>query len=199
MKLTDFLSPADVHYGVLASSKKRLLEYIGKQVADRLNQHAATEGEPDNQTDVEPHCCPVECFNQLFKREKLGCTALNQGIALPHAKLPPHTTFSHPIAFFLQLDTAIDYEADDHKEVDLIYAIFFPEAGCDEYKSQLRQLVERLSDKNLLKQLRAATSSDDLWQILSQADQQLAQQDAEQTPSQPNTPNEGESDGISDH
>lgn len=191
MKLTEFLSPADVHYGVVVSSKKRLLEYIGKWVADRLNQ----------QFDCPPEhlLCNVECFNQLFKREKLGTTALSNGIALPHAKLPAHPNIdlAMPLAIFLQLETAIDYDADDHKEIDLVYAILFPESCCEEYKCELRQLVERLSDKNLLKQLRAATSAEDLWQILSQADQQFEQQLA-QALTQENVI-EGEQDGISHH
>lgn len=169
MKLTEFLQPENIHTGVFASSKKRALELIGKMVADSLNQQI--ECEPEQQI------CSVACFSHLFQREKLGTTALNNGIALPHAKLPyhPDARIEKPIAVFLQLDNPIDFEADDHKEVDLIYAILFPEQVCSELKGCLVDLAERLSDKTLLKHLRSAENAQDIWQILSYADQHSEQ------------------------
>ena len=159
--LTQFLSLEHIYLNVAISSKKRALEFIGKKVADALNQ-AYTEHQ------IEHLFCPVECFSNLFKREKLGSTALNNGIALPHAKLPAnsHIQLEKPIAIFIQLENPIDYEATDHKEVDLIYAILFPENSCDEYKMCLPQIAEKLTNKNLLKQLRMTTSAEDILQIL---------------------------------
>lgn len=165
MKLTEFLRPENIQLGVVVSSKKRALELIGKSVADYLNLQSHCT--PENAL------CGVECFGNLFKREKLGSTALNHGIALPHTKLPlnDHIQLEQPIALFLQLETPIDFDADDHKEVDLIYAILFPENACEDYRSGLMKLAARLTDKNLLKQLRLAHSAEDIWQILSYADQ----------------------------
>ncbi|MDO4697866.1 MAG: PTS sugar transporter subunit IIA [Pasteurellaceae bacterium] len=186
MKLTEFLQPEQIHQGVFLSSKKRALEYIGKLVAEQLNQQY--------QCPTDDQLCAVACFSQLFKREKLGTTALNHGVALPHAKLPnnAHITLDKPFVVFVQLEMPIDYDAEDHKEVDLIYAILFPEQSCAAYKSGLADLAERLNDKNLLKQLRSATSADDIWHILFYADQhfdELNQQQQEQ----------GQEDGIRDH
>lgn len=162
-KLTEFLSPENIRQGVLISSKKRALELVGKVVAESINQEQAEE------------LCPIECFSNLFKREKLGTTGLNQGIALPHAKLPACTSveLEKPIAVFLQLEEAVDYEAQDNKEVDLIYAIMFPENSCDQYKHCLPKIAQKLTDKSLLKQLRAAESAEDIWQILVYADNHL--------------------------
>lgn len=165
MKLTQFLTPDNIYHGVVISSKKRALELIGKIVAEFINQEI--------QPDTEQQLCPVECFTNLFKREKLGSTALNYGVALPHAKLPAcEFTLNSPIAIFLQLETPIDYEAQDHKEVDLIYALLFPENSCAQYKVGLADIAQALTDKNLLKHLRAAESAQDIWQILTYADQQ---------------------------
>ncbi|WP_181015863.1 MULTISPECIES: PTS sugar transporter subunit IIA [Glaesserella] len=165
MKLTTFLSPENIHCGVELSSKKRALEFIGKQVAENLNRQF--------QCDKAQEFCPIDCFATLFKREKLGSTAINNGVALPHAKLPKneYIQLDEPIAIFLQLDTPIDYEAQDHKDVDLIYAILFPEQNCEQYKGCLQNIAQQLSDKNVLKHLRAATSSEEVWQVLTYADQ----------------------------
>lgn len=167
-KLTEFLSPENIRQGVLVSSKKRALELIGKIVSESLNTSKYLTETDENSEEI----CPIDCFSQLFKREKLGTTGLNQGIALPHAKLPACNALilEKPIAVFLQLEEAVDYEAQDNKEVDLIYAIMFPENSCEQYKHCLVEIAQQLTDKTLLKQLRAANSAEDIWQILMYAD-----------------------------
>lgn len=174
-KLTEFLSPENIRQGVLVSSKKRALEYIGKIIAEYINNtltiptDTCEQSQCDEQTEK---VCPIECFTNLFKREKLGTTGLNQGVALPHAKLTTGESLvlNKPIAVFLQLEEAIDYDAQDNKDVNLIYAIMFPETCCEQYKNSLPQIAQQLTDKILLKQLRAAESVEDIWQILLYAD-----------------------------
>lgn len=170
-KLTEFLSPENIRQGVLVSSKKRVLEKVGKIIAQSLNENAICSTEPSEKAD-DNTLCPIECFSNLFKREKLGTTGLNQGIALPHAKLPAceGLVLDKPIAVFLQLEEGVDYGAQDNKEVDLVYAIMFPENSCSQYKHCLPEIAEQLMDKTLLKQLRAAESAEDIWQILLYAD-----------------------------
>lgn len=166
-QLTTFLTLENIHSGVVISSKKRALELLGKLVAERLNEQFQTE-QPEQEV------CPVECFANLFKREKLGSTSINYGVALPHAKVPCNEKIQlkEPLAIFLQLESEIDYEAVDHKGVDLIYAVFFPEGCCEQYKDCLQDIARQLSDKNLLKHLRAASSQEELWQVLHYADYQ---------------------------
>lgn len=166
MKLTDFLLPCNIQQGVELSSKKRVLELIGVLVANDLNQRYDCS--------EETALCPIDCFSQLFKREKLGSTGINQGVALPHAKLPENSQIKleTPIAVFLQLADPIAYEANDNKDVDLIYALLFPEQCCEQYKRYLPDIARKLSDKHLQKVLRAAETSEDIWQILQSADNQ---------------------------
>ena len=42
-----------------------------------------------------------------------------------------------------------------------------PENHCQEYIPVLAELNEKLTDKNLIKQLRSAQSADEIWQILN--------------------------------
>lgn len=172
MKLTEFLTIENIRQGALVSSKKRALELVGKIIAESLNKRYGCQEETEG-------LCPIECFGNLFKREKLGSTSLNHGIALPHAKLPNRSTLSveKPIAVFIQLETPIDYEASDNKDVDLIYAVMFPEGHCEEYKGCLQDIAQRLSDKTLIKQLRSAESAEEIWQLFEYADNQIIEQD----------------------
>ncbi|WP_150539940.1 PTS sugar transporter subunit IIA [Actinobacillus vicugnae] len=169
MKLTEFLTIENIRQGALISSKKRALELVGKIIAESLNKDCGCEESEG--------LCPIECFGNLFKREKLGSTSLSHGVALPHAKLPSSSTLSleKPIAVFLQLETPIDYEAVDNKEVDLIYAVMFPEGSCEQYKGCLQHIAQRLSDKTLVKQLRSAESSEEIWQLFEYADLQVSE------------------------
>lgn len=153
MKFTDLLSPDNIRQGVICSSKKNLLELVGRIAAKQCDI-----------TDFDE----IDCFENLFHREKLGCTALGNGIALPRARLPRG---SSPIAVFLQLASAVDYDAADHRNVDLIFALLVPEEQCADYKSILEELSEKLTDKNLCKQLRNAQSAVEIWQVFDYADQ----------------------------
>ncbi|TNH04002.1 PTS IIA-like nitrogen regulatory protein PtsN [Testudinibacter sp. TR-2022] len=150
MKFTHLLNPDNIRQGVMASSKKRILEILSEIVG-------AETGE-DTQI----------CFEHLCEREKVGCTALGGGIALPRAKL---SQGEKPIAVFLQLTTPIDYKAPDNREVDLLLALFIPIGLCQQFAPCLPEIAKKLTNKTLTKQLRAAKSKEEIWDIFCKLDQ----------------------------
>ena len=153
MKITELLSPENIRQGVSFSSKKRLFESIAHFVEEKL------------------HCGKGEqaCFESLFEREKLGNSGLGNGIAMPKAKMPLEVC-DKAIAMFMQLDNPINYDSLDGKPVDLIFAILIPENQCETYIPILASLIEKLTDKNMLKQLRSAKSADEIWQVFEISD-----------------------------
>ncbi|MDG6881281.1 Nitrogen regulatory protein [Phocoenobacter uteri] len=176
MKLTDYLKPELIQLGMNFSSKKRALETIGTLVTDYLIQDETENDHSD-----------VDCFACLFKREKLGSTCINYGIALPHAKLP-NWNGDKPIAVFLQLENPIDFETADNREIDLIFAVIFPDKEDDEYQNSLQQIVKVLNNKQLAKLLRTTQSLEDIWTIFEQAtlpEEELDEENKEDISSQP--------------
>ncbi|WP_439239132.1 PTS IIA-like nitrogen regulatory protein PtsN [Lonepinella sp. BR2919] len=151
-KFTALLRPENIRQGVICSSKKTALEMVAGILAKQANVDNVDE---------------VECFESLFNREKLGCTALGNGIAMPRARL---SQGDKVFAVFLQLNTPIDYEAADKREVDLILAVIIPEQLCQTYTPILVELSEKLKDKTLDKQLRSAQSAEEIWQIFQHFD-----------------------------
>ncbi|SMB88332.1 PTS IIA-like nitrogen-regulatory protein PtsN [Pasteurella testudinis DSM 23072] len=149
MKFTHLLSPDNIRQGVMVSSKKRVLEILSEIVS-------AQTGE---ETQI--------CFEHLCEREKVGCTALGGGIALPHARLAGG---DKPIAVFLQLANPIDYKAPDNREVDLLFALFIPQNLCGNCKPLLPEIAQKLNNKTLTKQLRAAKSQEEIWDIFAKLD-----------------------------
>lgn len=153
MNITELLSPENIRQGVSFSSKKRLFEYIAHFVIEQVNDEKGEQ----------------VCLECLFEREKLGNSGLGNGIAMPKAKIPV-TLLDKAIAVFMQLDTPIDYDSSDGKFVDLVFAVLVPENQCATYTPILSFLTERLTDKNLLKQLRSAKSAEEIWQVFEISD-----------------------------
>ncbi|MDG6895735.1 PTS IIA-like nitrogen regulatory protein PtsN [Volucribacter amazonae] len=151
MKFTELLTPDNIRQGVLCSSKKRLLELVAEILAQQGN--------------LDPHVC----FDKLFNREKVGCTCLGNGVAIPHAKLP---SGEKPLAVFIQLENPIEFNAADRREVDLFFAIMLPEQQCQTCLPMLQALAQKLTDKSLCKQLRNAKSAVEIWQIFEMVDLQ---------------------------
>ncbi len=71
MNISEILEPGRVLGNVEARSKKRALEILSE-----LLGHAGEE------------CVANDIFDNLVQREKLGCTALGRGVALPHGRSP---------------------------------------------------------------------------------------------------------------
>ena len=153
MNITELLSPENIRQGVSFSSKKRLFESIAHFVIEQVNDEKGEQ----------------VCLECLFEREKLGNSGLGNGIAMPKAKIPV-TLSDKAIAVFMQLDTPIDYDSSDGKFVDLVFAVLVPENHCVTYMPILSFLTERLTDKNLLKQLRSAKSAEEIWQVFEISD-----------------------------
>ncbi|MGC6341634.1 PTS IIA-like nitrogen regulatory protein PtsN [Bisgaard Taxon 45] len=158
IKFTELLKPENIRQGLICSSKKRLFEIITQVIADQIQLENAEQ----------------LCFECLLSREKIGNSGLGNGIAMPKARIPEG---NQPLAVFIHLDSPVDYESADHRDVDLILAILVPEKLCESYISELPKIAEKFSDKTLCKQLRNAQNADEIWQIFKHADQ-LSMQDA---------------------
>ena len=136
MHLIDLLTPNRVVVGANITSKKRLLELLAKLLSDGQG------------SDIERHI-----FESLCAREKLGSTALGQGIAIPHGRSSALTTAT---GCFVRLDEAIDFGAPDGKPVDLLFAMGVPEHFTNQHLLLLSQLAEMFSDTRFAESLRTS-------------------------------------------
>ena len=104
-----------------------------------------------------------DLFERLLAREKLGTTGIGGAIALPHGRIPdgPPAT-----AVMLTLEHPIPFDAIDNQPVDLLFALFVPESQCKQHLQTLALIAKRLSDKNLCRQLRQASSDDELYALV---------------------------------
>jgi PTS system nitrogen regulatory IIA component len=103
-------------------------------------------------------------FEILMQREKLGSTAVGNGIAIPHGKLPNLTRL---FGLFARLDRPVDFEALDGQPVDLIFLLLAPEgAGADHLKA-LARVARLLRDPAIAHKLRASHDAEALYAVLT--------------------------------
>ncbi len=132
---------------VQCNSKKRILEIIA--------DIAAKQNENIDQATV---------LNSLMARERMGSTGIGNGIALPHGRLPG---LEKVIAIVVTSTPAIDFDALDEKPVDIFFALLVTEEQTEGHLQTLATVAGKLSDKETIKAIRRATTSDDILSALS--------------------------------
>lgn len=146
MHLLDLLTPARIHAQAHVTSKKRLLE----QLAALLGEGGGSELERS-------------LYESLCGRERLGSTGLGEGVAIPHGR---SAAISNAVGAFVRLGEGIDFGAPDGQPVDLVFALAVPEHFTHQHLILLSQLAEMFGDAGFRQQLRDATDSHALHQLL---------------------------------
>mgnify|MGYP000247625085 CR=1 FL=1 len=152
--LAELLAPLRIELGANISSKKKALETLAKLFAQsdaKLEQDAI--------------------FDALTAREKLGSTALEKGIAIPHCRI---AGCQQPAAAVLTLQTGVDFDARDNTDVDLIWALIVPEQSNTDHLQILSSLARLLADDQNCLQIRSCTDSNQLLDQLEHYEQAIA-------------------------
>ena len=145
MQIDHILTPERTFSGVQGGSKKRVLELIGKLVAQHTNLD------------------PDAIYENLIAREKLGSTGFGNGIAIPHCRLED---CHQAIGALLQLDGKIDFDALDGQPVDLIFVLLVPQEATEQHLQILKMLAGKLDRADLREALRAAPDADALYRVM---------------------------------
>ena len=146
MPLNDLVAPQAVIPALKVNNKKQALQEIATRAAELT-------GRPER-----------EILDVLMQRERLGSTAIGNGIAIPHGKLPK---LDRLFGLFARLDRPIDFEALDGQPVDLIFLLLAPEnAGADHLKA-LARIARLLRDPDIIRMLRDSTDREALYAVLA--------------------------------
>ena len=105
-------------------------------------------------------------FESLLAREKMGSTGIGAGIAIPHGRIDD--AFA-PTAVLMTFSEPIPFDAIDNQPVDLLFALLVPESECKQHLKTLSLMASKLGDKAVCRQLRQATSDEELYQIMTSA------------------------------
>jgi PTS system nitrogen regulatory IIA component len=146
MPLTDLVAPQAIIPALKVNSKKQALQEIAAKAAESTGRSER------------------EILDVLMQREKLGSTAVGNGIAIPHGKL---ASIDRIYGVFARLERPIDFEALDGQPVDLIFVLLAPEtAGADHLKA-LAKIARMLRDTDLANKLRDARDPEAIYAVLA--------------------------------
>lgn len=134
------------------SSKKKALQLIAELLENKdqeLDQDAILEA--------------------LSNREKMGSTALEKGVALPHCRVQQCTS---PMSALLTLKEGIDFDARDQQPVKLLWALIVPAeanaAGANErHLELLAQVASVLGNETTRSELLNARVAQDVFTTLN--------------------------------
>ncbi|WP_418666210.1 PTS fructose transporter subunit IIABC [Allofournierella sp.] len=149
MRITDLLKPQSVRLGAAAADKAAAIDTLialqekGGHLADRAAYKEA-----------------------ILAREGQGSTAIEAGIAVPHAKSEAVKT---PGLAAMTLAGGVDYGAADKQPSDLFFMIAAPLDG-DLHLEILSRLMVLLMDPDFAARLRAAGSPEEFLAIIDEAE-----------------------------
>ena len=146
MLLEDLIKPESVLCMAEARSKKHCLEILSELLV-RPTPEIASE----------------HIFENLIKRERLGCTGLHRGVAFPHCRVDGLETCN---AALLLLSEPVDFDAPDDMPVDLVFGLLVPQQVDDDHCATIKMMTSILADEGLRSRLRAARSSNELYDSL---------------------------------
>ena len=137
-KIASLLSASRVVLDVAAPDKKALFERVGSLLD-------GTSGL--NRTQI---------VGSLIARERLGSTALGEGIAIPHGRV---RGLREAVGAFLRLNPALAFDAPDNRPVNLVFVLLVPDRATDLHLQILSDLAQMFSDRRLRSELTAVSDA----------------------------------------
>lgn len=144
--LASLLAPEDILLDLDATTREHAFAAIARLIGARYGLREA------------------EVIAGLAEREKLGSTALGQGVAIPHARLKGLT---HVIAVFARLRAAVPLDAPDGKPVSTLLVLLVPEGATDAHLELLAQAASMFCDRPLRDRLGACATASEILATLA--------------------------------
>ena len=106
-------------------------------------------------------------YRALLAREKLGSTAIGEGIAIPHCRI---NECSEAAGCLVTLQEPIDYGSADGQDVDVIFVLLVPEEATEAHLKLLAALARSFSNAQVRDRVRQTQDLEALKQLLLSGD-----------------------------
>jgi len=143
MDIDSILVPERTICSLRASSKKRAFELAAKHINRSV-----------------PHLTTGEVYRGLIEREKLGSTAVGDGVAIPHCRLEGCESI---IGSLFILEDPVDFLAHDDELVSIMFVLLVPASETTEHLATLAMLAERFQFEAYRRDLVTAKDNDELY------------------------------------
>ena len=130
-------------------SKKRVFERAAEAMGGALNLSSET------------------IYRALLAREKLGSTAIGEGIAIPHCRI---NNCAVAAGCLVTLQEPIDFGSADGQDVDIIFVLLVPEEATEAHLKLLAALARSFSNAEVRDRVRQTQDPEALKQLLVSGD-----------------------------
>ncbi len=151
MKIVDILPEESIAPDLQGTTKPEVLEELAAVLAAHHPEISA-----DRLVEV------------LADREKLGSTAIGEGIAIPHGKLP---RVAGVVAAFGRSRRGVDFQALDGGLTQLFFLLVAPEDASGAHLKALARVSRLLRDKDFRGRLLEVETREQLYQVIREEDE----------------------------
>jgi PTS system nitrogen regulatory IIA component len=153
MRVVDILTEEQIIPQLKSTTKPEVLRELAQHLAAH---HPAIQAE--------------QLVSVLLDRERLGTTAIGEGIAIPHGKLPG---LKGVIAVFGKSPNGIDCHSLDGALTRLFFLLVAPEDSAGIHLKALARVSRMLKDKAFRERLLQGRDRTELYRIISDEDGKL--------------------------
>jgi PTS system nitrogen regulatory IIA component len=150
VKITDFLSVQTVIPALAQREKNAVLEELAGWLAA-------------NHTDLDPK----RVLSVLMERERISTTAIGEGVAIPHGKLPG---LERIYGVFARSSEGVDFNSLDGGPTHLFFVLIAPEGAAADHLKALARISRLLKDESFRRRLMAAKSNQELFTLIAEED-----------------------------
>ena len=154
MRLADVTNPELVWPDLRSASKAELLQELAQLIS--ASQHSI---DVSSMSDL------------LFACEELASTALEDGVAIPHSKVPG---LQSTVLALGRSQQGVDFEASDMKPTKLFFVLLVPEKSTHEHLSMLARLSRLMKISKLRSSLLKANTAQQMYDFLIAADERIS-------------------------
>ena len=153
MRIVDFVRPELVIPELRSSTKPEIIEELAAFLAANLTGPSAIDREV--------------LARALNDREKLASTAIDQGVAIPHAKLK---TLPQLVACIGRKTAGIDFDSMDGRPTHLFFVLLAPENSTGVHLKALARISRLFRDPSFRQRLMDAPDAKAIYQVIADED-----------------------------
>ncbi len=150
MKITDILTPEMVVAELGGQTKAEVLRELATRLCSAFDQ------------------APLDkLVAVLTERERMGSTAIGDGIAIPHGKLKGLTSI---IGVFGRSTAGVDFESLDGKPTHLFFVLVAPEDSASLHLKALARVSRLFKDESFRDRLLKAADAAEIYRLIKEED-----------------------------
>jgi len=153
VKITDFLSVQTVVLSLASREKNAVLQ----ELSEGLVAHYRNL---DQQ----------KVLDVLLERERISTTAIGEGVAIPHGKLP---NVDRVLGVFARSLEGVDFASLDGAPTHLFFVLIAPENAAADHLKALARISRLLKDEAFRRRLLAGKDSQELYTLITEEDEKF--------------------------